>query len=67
MAKPTLDTKRVKDNSRKKGVAQTRKEQRRKDAEERQLHYQSLSLEEKLKRNSVKVRAKLEINNANPT
>lgn len=37
-----------------------RKEQRRKDAEERNAAYQKLSFEEKLARNSTKVRAKLE-------
>ena len=49
-----------KDNSRKTGYAADRKARIRAEAEERNAAYQALSLEEKMARNSTKVRAKLE-------
>lgn len=43
----------------KKGIAAARKAEKRKEAEERNAAYQALPLEEKIARNSTKVRAKL--------
>ena len=48
-----------KDNSRKRGVPQQQKEQRRKDAQERQAKYAALPFEEKLARAGAKEKAKL--------
>ena len=48
-----------KDNSRKTGWLEDRRKQRRLEAIERNKSYQALSLEEKLARNSTKVRNKL--------
>jgi len=49
----------IKDNSRKSGAAAMNKERKRREAEERNAEYQALPLEEKMARNSTKVRNKL--------
>ena len=49
----------IKDNSRKSGDAFRKKLRKRKEAEERNSKYQKLSIEEKLSRNSIKVKNKL--------
>jgi hypothetical protein len=59
MARDHLNKNKIKDNSRKTGWAAEKKAAKRKEAEARNAKYQALSLDEKLARNSTKVKNKL--------